>query len=200
MDVNQSAQDNKDIVSRFVKSSNKANHAIVDELFAANFVHHFKDPRLPAGREAMKLLGGMVVTGFPDVHATVEDLLADGDKVIERTTATGTHKGEFNGVPAHRQAGRLTEIHIYRLADRKIAEPGRRSTFAIMMQVGCIRRIAGRSGGAAGRNSAALFHLSVGQAEHPAIRKRAKYWGRVKWSDLAYFLMFNGQHLNGMRL
>ncbi len=135
-----SEQNNKAIVSRFVEEfKNNANHIIVDELFADNFVHHFKDPRLPAGREAMKLLGQMVVAAFPDVHATVEDLLADGDKVIERTTATGTHRGEFNGVPATGKSVVWTEIHIYRLADGKIAELWSEIDFlAIMMQLGAI--------------------------------------------------------------
>ena len=135
-----STQNNKAIVSRFVEEfKNKANHAIVDELLADNFVHHFKDPRLPAGREAMKLLGQMVVAAFPDVQATIEDLLADGDKVIERTTARGTHRGEFNGAPATGKSVTWTEIHIYRLADGKIAELWSEIDFlAIMMQLGAI--------------------------------------------------------------
>lgn len=115
--------ENKEVVSRFAEEfKNKANHNIVDELFAENFTHHFKDPRLPAGRPTMKLLGQSVVAAFPDVHATVEDLLADGDKVIERTTATGTHKGTFNGIPATDRKVTWTEIHIYELKDGKIVE------------------------------------------------------------------------------
>ena len=117
------AEENKEIVSRFVEEfKNKANHAIVDELFATDFVHHLKDPRLPAGREAIKLLGQSIVAGFPDVQATVEDLLADGDNVIERTTARATHTGEFNGIPPTGNQVAWTEIHIYRLQDGKIAE------------------------------------------------------------------------------
>ncbi len=117
------AAENKVIVSRFVEEfKNNANHDIVDELFGSEFVHHLKDPRLPAGREAIKLLGQSIVTGFRDVRATVEDLLVDGDKVIERTTARATHTGEFNGIPPTGKQVAWTEIHIYRLQDGKVVE------------------------------------------------------------------------------
>ncbi len=118
-----SEQDNKEIVARFIEEfKNKANHDIVDELLAPDFVHHLPDPRLPPGRDAIKLLGQTIVAGFPDVHATVEELLADGDFVIERTTARATNTGEFNGIPATGNQVTWTEIHIYRLKDGKIAE------------------------------------------------------------------------------
>jgi len=116
-------EENKKVVSRFIEEfKNNANHDIVDELFTPGFVHHFKDPRLPPGPQAIKLIGQSIVAGFPDVQATAEDLLADGDKVIERTTARATHTGEFNGIPATGKQVVWTEIHIYRLEDGKIAE------------------------------------------------------------------------------
>ncbi len=114
---------NRAVVLNFVDEfKNRANHNIVDELFTADFVHHFKDPRLPPGREAMKFLGQSVVQGFPDVRVTVEDLFADGEFVIERTTASATHTGVFFGVPATNGPVTWTEIHIYRLQDGKVAE------------------------------------------------------------------------------
>ena len=114
---------NQEVVSRFIEEfKNNANAGIVDELMAPDFVHHFPDPRIPAGREGLKLAGQSIVMGFPDVHVTVEDLLADGDKVIERTTAKATNTGEFNGIPPSGNTVTWTEIHIYRLEDGKIAE------------------------------------------------------------------------------
>ena len=122
-DIRDTEQANKEIVARFIEEfKNKANHDIVDELLAPDFVHHLADPRLPPGRDAIKLLGQSIVAGFPDVRATVEELLADGDKVIERTTARATNTGEFNGIPATGNPVTWTEIHIYRLKDGKIAE------------------------------------------------------------------------------
>ena len=117
-----SAEENKAVVSRFVQEfKNNSNHGIVDQLFTMDFVHHLKDPRLPPGRDGIKAVGQAVVGGFPDVSVTVEDLLADGDRVIERTTARATHTGEFNGIPPTNGQVVWTEIHIYRLEDGKIA-------------------------------------------------------------------------------
>ena len=122
-DSDSSADENKKVVSRYIEEfKNNANHGIVDELLTTNFVHHLKDPRLPPGPDAIKMLGQSIVAGFPDVHVTVEDLLADGDKVIERTTARATHTGEFIGIPPTGKQVVWTEIHIYRLEDGKIAE------------------------------------------------------------------------------
>ena len=134
------AEENKDVISRFVAEfKNNANHDIVDELFTTDFVHHLKDPRLPPGREAMKLLGQSIAAGFPDVRATVEDLLADGDKVIERTTAVATHTGEFNGIPPTGNQVVWTELHIYRLEDGKIAEMWSEiDLLALLTQLGAI--------------------------------------------------------------
>ncbi|PKB79452.1 MAG: hypothetical protein BZY88_13435 [SAR202 cluster bacterium Io17-Chloro-G9] len=116
-------QANKEIAARFIEEfKNKANHGIVDELLAPDFVHHLADPRLPPGRDAIKALGQSIVNGFPDVSATVEELLADGDFVVERTTARATNTGEFNGIPATGHPVTWTEIHIYRLNDGKIVE------------------------------------------------------------------------------
>jgi len=116
-------EENKAVVRRFVEEfKNSANHGIVDELFTEDFVHHFADPRLPRGRAGMKALGQSVAAGLPDVHATIEDLIAEGDKVVERTRAGGTHKGEFFGVPATGRKITWTETHVYRLRGGRIAE------------------------------------------------------------------------------
>ena len=122
-DTDATTKANLEVVSRFIEEfKNKANQEIVDELMSPDFVHHLTDPRLPEGREAIKLLGQSIVAGFPDVHASVQDLLADGDKVIERTQTSATHTGEFNGIPpTGRQVG-WTEMHIYRLEGGKIVE------------------------------------------------------------------------------
>ena len=117
------SEDNKEVVLRFVQEfKNDANHGIVDELMTPGFTHHLTDPRLPTGRDGMKAVGQVVVGGFPDVQVTVQDLLADGDRVIERTAVRATHTGEFNGIPPTGKAVTWTEIHIYRLEDGKIAE------------------------------------------------------------------------------
>ena len=71
-------EDNLEVVGRFIeKFKNQANHGIVDELMTPNFVYHLTDPRLPAGRDGIKALGRVIV-------AAVQDLIADGDRVIVR--------------------------------------------------------------------------------------------------------------------
>ncbi len=131
---------NLEVVSRFIEEfKNNGNHGIVDELMSPDFVHHLTDPRLPAGRDGIKALGQVIVAGFPDVHASVEDLVADGDKVIERTQTSATHTGEFNGIPATGKKVGWTEIHIYRLVDGKIAEQWSEiDLLGLLVQLGAI--------------------------------------------------------------
>ena len=131
---------NLEVVSRFIEEfKNNANHGIVDELMSPDFVHHLTDPRLPAGRDGIKALGQVIVAGFPDVHASVQDLIADGDKVIERTQTSATHTGEFNGIPATGKQVGWTEIHIYRLVDGKIAEQWSEiDLLGLLVQLGAI--------------------------------------------------------------
>jgi predicted ester cyclase len=135
-----STDQNKAVVRRFSEEfKNRANHAIVDELLAKNFVHHFKDPRLPPGRDALKALGGAIVQAFPDVKATIENLVAEGDRVVERTTATGTHKGPFNGMGPTGRKVTWTELHEYRLANGKVVELWSEiDMLAILMQLGAL--------------------------------------------------------------
>jgi C-1 hydroxylase len=61
-------------------------------------------------------------TAFPDFHRTKEDTVAEGDKVVARYTATGTHQGEYMGVPATGKKVSFSWITIYRIADGKVAE------------------------------------------------------------------------------
>ncbi|MCH7737715.1 MAG: ester cyclase [Chloroflexi bacterium] len=133
-------EENLEVVSRFIEEfKNNANHGIVDELMSPDFVHHLTDPRLPAGREGIKVLGQVIVAGFPDVHASVQELLADGDKVIERTQTSATHTGEFNGIPPTGKQVGWTEIHIYRLVDGKIAEQWSEiDLLGLLVQLGAI--------------------------------------------------------------
>jgi predicted ester cyclase len=136
------SEDNKEVVTRFVQEfKNNANHNIVDELMTPGFVHHLTDPRLPAGRDGMKAVGQSVVGGFPDVQATVQDLLADGDHVIERTSVRATHTGEFNGIPATGRPVASSKIHIYRFEDGKIAEMWSEVDFlGLLVQLGVVPR------------------------------------------------------------
>src|SRR5262245_8956359 len=93
----------------------------VDHLFAKNFVHHFRDP-LPSGFEGLRQVGIMMNGAFPDVVVTEEDLIAAGDRVVERSSAAATHTGALMGAPPTNKRVHWSEIHVYRLKDGRIAE------------------------------------------------------------------------------
>jgi predicted ester cyclase len=135
-----SEEENKATVRRFVEQfKNKANHDIVDDLFTPGFVTHLKLPGVPPNRDGFRMLGKAVVSAFPDVHANIEDLLADGDKVIERTSARATSRGVFNGIPPTGKPVQWSEIHIYRLKGGKIDEHwGEIDFLGLMAQLGAI--------------------------------------------------------------
>ena len=138
--VSSQEEDNRQVVARFIEEfKNKANHDIVDELMTPGFIHHLENPRPPAGRAGMKLLGQVVAGGFPDVQATVDELLAIGDKAIERTSAAATHTGDFDGIPATGNKVAWTEIHIYRMENDKIAEMWSEvDLLSLLVQLGAI--------------------------------------------------------------
>ena len=131
---------NKNIVSRFEDEfKNKANHGIVDEIMAEDFVHHLPDPRLPQGRSALMLIGQMITTGFPDVQVQIESIIAEQDRVVTRVRSQATHKGVFFGVAATDREISWTENHMYRLEGDKIAEWWPEvDNLSILMQIGAI--------------------------------------------------------------
>jgi predicted ester cyclase len=105
--------------TRIFKNEHNVNG--VDHLFHKNFTHHFRDP-LPSGFAGLRQVGIMMNGAFPDVVVTEEDLIAAGDKVVERSSAAATHKGALMGAPPTNKRVHWSEIHIYRLKDGKIAE------------------------------------------------------------------------------
>jgi len=91
-----SLEKNKAIVRRWIEEVNKQNLAILDELVAPDFFHPTWQLRGPKG---MKQFYAMFLKGFPDCHETIEDIIAEGDKVWHRFKTTGTHIGEFEFGP-----------------------------------------------------------------------------------------------------
>ena len=112
---------------------------VVDELFAEDFVNHSQPPNLPQGREGFKALTSMYKSAFPNMSMVLEDLLADGDRVIVRWVSTGKHEGEFNGIPATGKEVRVTGIGIDRIAGGKVAESwGEFDLAGLLMQIGAV--------------------------------------------------------------
>jgi len=115
--------DNKALVRRYVEEVlNRKNLALIDQLVAPTFIAHdssMPDAKGPAG---VKQLAAMVHASFPDLHFTVEDMVAEGDKVVYRYTVRGTHQGDFMGIPPTGRQFAVTGIHIYRVGDGKFQE------------------------------------------------------------------------------
>ena len=113
-----SAEDNKALVRRFVDEvQSGGNTDLIDEICSAEFVNHSASPGLPADREGIKILTTMFKGAFPDSYFTVEDMIAEGDKVVTRKTFHGTHEGEFMGIPPSGRTVTVSLIDVVRISD-----------------------------------------------------------------------------------
>jgi steroid delta-isomerase-like uncharacterized protein len=95
------------------------------------------------GAELLKEVFARLHRAFPDLHVAVEDLIAEGDKVVARNTVTGTHQGEYMGLPPTGKSITYNEIFIVRLADGRIAE-----TWGIVDVLSQMRQLGAIPGGA----------------------------------------------------
>jgi steroid delta-isomerase-like uncharacterized protein len=101
---------------------NGKNLDVVDEIIARDFVEHVAGEARPTGAEGFKAARQRRNAVFPDWSVVVEDLIAEGDKVVVRATGRGTHRGEFMGIPPTGRQVRVTWIAIYRVANGRLAE------------------------------------------------------------------------------
>lgn len=132
--------ENKALVRRFYEEV-WGNHSLdaLDELVTTDAVDHELPPGLPPGREGMKAFLGMFLSAFPDTKMTVEDALAEGDKVATRWSATGTHTGELMGIPATGKQINVTGLDINRISGGKIVEHwGQFDQMGMMQQLGVV--------------------------------------------------------------
>ena len=135
-----STEDNKALMRRFLEEVfNKQNPAAIDEFIAPNHVDHTLPPFLPTTPEGTKRAIDMFLTAFPDMHLTVEDMIAEGDKVVTRYTSRGTQKGAFMGIPPTGKQMTVSSIIIARFADGKIVEEwGLDDQVGMLQQLGLI--------------------------------------------------------------
>ena len=115
------------------------NPDLIDEVYAADVVWHEPDQDIQGIEEAKQFIS-MYKTAFPDMNATVEDVVAEGDKVVTRITIRGTHRGEIEefGPPTGRQI-ELKGITISRIEGGKIVEDwDSYDNLSIMQQLGLV--------------------------------------------------------------
>jgi steroid delta-isomerase-like uncharacterized protein len=138
-----STEENKAVVRRLFEEYNKHNLDGVEELVAPDYVWHgpagFGDMDLAAMKQAMPAF----FTAFPDLHWTVEDLIAEGDKVVSRYTCRATHQGELMGIPATGKVVTWTCILISRFAGGKCVEEWEEADMlGLFQQLGVIPQMA----------------------------------------------------------
>lgn len=129
---------NKAIVQRYIEEVyNKGNVDVVNELVAADYVNHGGLSDQAPGAEGLKQFIPQLRTIFPDEHLTLDQVIAEGDKVAYRWVARGTHKAEMMGVAPTGKQLTGTGISIVRIANGKIAEEWTsRDDLSIMQQLG----------------------------------------------------------------
>jgi len=135
-------EENKAIARRWVDEANKGSLGTFIELLAPDFVYHGTGtgvPPKPLTREELEQGSRMFFAAFPDGRLTIEDTIAEGDRVVIRWTARATHKGEFEGLPATGKELTVTAIIIFRIADGKIVEMWAEiDMMSVMQQIGAI--------------------------------------------------------------
>jgi steroid delta-isomerase-like uncharacterized protein len=113
--------------------------AAADALLHPEFSLHTPLPTPGPGIEAMNNVITTCRAAFHGLHVTIDDIMADGDKVTARFTARGVHKGEFMGLPPTGKAITMTGIEIFRIKDGKIAELwGEANLMGLMQQLGIL--------------------------------------------------------------
>ena len=118
-----STEENKALVRRFVDEvQSQGNTDLIGEICSPEFVNHTTPPGLPPDREGIKQLTALFRAAFPDSYFTVEEMLAEGDKVATRKTFHGTHQGEFMGIPPTGRQVSTGLIDIVRIFDGRVVE------------------------------------------------------------------------------
>src|SRR5262245_41170111 len=132
-----SIEENKEIVRRYQEAYNHQEYDALDDLVAADVLTPNMISSVPRGLEGAKQVHQKTVTGMPDYHTTIEDLIAEGDKVVARVTLTGTHTGDFYGIPPTGRKIHLSAMYMVRIADGKIVEHwGEENGVTVFRQLG----------------------------------------------------------------
>lgn len=140
-----SSEENKALMGRFLEEVfNKKNLAAIDEFIAPDQVDHTLPAFLPSTPEGTKRAIDMFLKAFPDVQLTVEDMVAEGDRVVTRYTSRGSQKGAFMGIPPTGKQMTVSSIIIARFADGKIVEEwGLDDQMGMLQQLGIIPAVFG---------------------------------------------------------
>jgi steroid delta-isomerase-like uncharacterized protein len=131
---------NKAVMGRFLEFINTASEKLAEELISPDAVFHVpgrpEPMRGPAGYLAII---GMMRGGFPDIQWTLEEVIAEGDKVAARFTMRGTHRGAFFGVPPTGKTIAVQAMNFYRLSGGQfVEERGQPDLLGLLQQIGAV--------------------------------------------------------------
>ncbi|HEY7048936.1 MAG TPA: ester cyclase [Jatrophihabitantaceae bacterium] len=132
---------NKLLVEAFIQELfTKGDLEAVDRYLHPGFVSHDAPlPGAPDGREGMRFAASVCRQALPDWHSDLEQLIAEGDLVVEVFTASGTHRGEFMGVPGTGKTLVLRGINVFRIEGDQIVERwGRLDQLGVLRQLGLV--------------------------------------------------------------
>ena len=116
-------EQNKAAARRFIEQGlNQKNMDEFDLYFSPDVVNHSIPPDLPPGIEGRKLFMSTFLNAFPDLHFTIDDLVAEGDKLVTRWTSTGTHLNDLMGIPPTGKSAIVTGIAIDRFENGRSVE------------------------------------------------------------------------------
>jgi predicted ester cyclase len=140
-----SVQANKDLVTRYITEGNAAirdvtkSLDIFDKYNGPKLINHLATGNI--NYEQTRQFGTAFFRAFPDFDETIDDIVAEGDKVVIRVTCRGTHKGEFLGISPTGKKVAYTGIAIHRISEGKIIESwGVVDMLSLMQQLGAIPR------------------------------------------------------------
>lgn len=142
MTTTTSTAHNKELVETFIQDLfTKGDLDAVDRYLDPAFVNHDAPfPGAPDGPAGMRLAAAVFREALPDWHSYVDELVAEGDIVVERFTASGTHRGELMGAPPTGKTITLAGVNIFRVeGDRIVERWGRLDELGLLRQLGLIR-------------------------------------------------------------
>lgn len=129
-----SIESNKAAVRQFRAALDAGDLDAAMTVYAPNVVVHVSGTPEPLTLEGFKHVGGLLLGAFSDGRSTVEDLIAEGDKVVSRLTFRGTHTGDLMGIPPTGRAVTVSEVIVDRFVDGKIVESWRLFEQMTMLQ------------------------------------------------------------------
>jgi len=133
------SEENKALVHRIYECFSQNNLDVLDELIASDFTDHNPNPGQAPGLEGLKQFISSMHSVLSDLQDNVEDMVAEGDKVVARLRISGTHQSEFMGAAPTGNQVTFTGIDILRIAEGKVVEHwGNSDELGMMRQLGVI--------------------------------------------------------------